>query len=127
MPWISSPSTRASSSRNSGSPSSPSYGIRHLPIIPTTKFRKCVAPRILFRGLQKYIKDWGLATQDELKAIDKGSKAKVEKALEAAKASPKPDANGFWANIYYRGVEPPFIRGREKEEESYPSPPFSEF
>lgn len=70
------------------------------------------------RGLQKYIEDWGLATEEELKAIDKESKAEVDKAVEEAKASPEPDMNDFWTDIYYKGTEPPFMRGREKEEVS---------
>ena len=74
------------------------------------------------RGLQKYIEDWGLATEDELKTIDKDSKAEVEKAVEEAKASPEPDMNDFWTDIYYKGTEPPFMRGREREEVSLPWP-----
>jgi len=68
------------------------------------------------RGLQKYIEDWGLATEEELKAIDKESKAEVDKAVEEAKASPEPDTQDFWADIYYKGTEPPYMRGREREE-----------
>ena len=68
------------------------------------------------RGLQKYIEDWGLATEEELKAIDKESKTEVDKAVEEAKASPEPDMNDFWSDIYYKGTEPRFMRGREKEE-----------
>jgi pyruvate dehydrogenase E1 component alpha subunit len=79
------------------------------------------------RGLQKYIEDWGFATQDELKAIDKDAKAEVENAVEGAKASLEPDTNDFWADIYYKGTEPPFMRGRKKEEVSDLSPPFSKF
>lgn len=70
------------------------------------------------RGLQKYIEDWGLATEEELKTIDKESKAEVDKAVEEAKASPEPDMNDFWTDIYYKGTEPPFMRGREREEVS---------
>lgn len=70
------------------------------------------------RGLQKYIEDWGLATEEELKAIDKQSKAEVDKAVEEAKTSPEPDMDDFWTDIYYKGTEPPFMRGREKEEVS---------
>ena len=70
------------------------------------------------RGLQKYIEDWGLATEDELKTIDKESKAEVERAVEEAKQSPEPDANDFWSDIYYKGTEPPSMRGREREEVS---------
>ena len=70
------------------------------------------------RGLQKYIEDWGLATEEELKAIDKESKTEVEKAVEEAKTSPEPNMTDFWADIYYKGTEPPFMRGREREEVS---------
>ena len=71
------------------------------------------------RGLQKYIEDWGLATEEELKAIDKESKTEVDKAVEEAKASPEPDMNDFWSDIYYKGTEPPSMRGREREEVSF--------
>jgi len=71
------------------------------------------------RGLQKYIEDWGLATEEELKAIDKESKTEVDKAVEEAKKSPEPDMNDFWTDIYYKGTEPPFMRGREREEIHY--------
>ena len=74
------------------------------------------------RGLQKYIEDWGLATEEELKAIDKQSKAEVEKAVEEAKTSPEPNMTDFWADIYYKGTEPPSMRGREREEVSLASP-----
>lgn len=70
------------------------------------------------RGLQKYIEDWGLASEDELKAIDKASKSEVEKATEEAKSSPIPDMNDFWSDIYYKGTEPTHMRGREREEVS---------
>jgi len=78
------------------------------------------------RGLQKYIEDWGLATEEELKAIDKESKAQVDKAVEEAKASPEPNMTDFWTDIYYKGTEPPSMRGREKEEVSltWPLPEF---
>ena len=79
------------------------------------------------RGLQKYIEDWGLATEEELKAIDKESKTEVDKAVEEAKASPEPDSNDFWTDIYYKGTEPPFMRGREREEVSFILLPFLRF
>ncbi|KAG6818929.1 hypothetical protein H0H92_002400, partial [Tricholoma furcatifolium] len=42
------------------------------------------------RGLQHYIQDWGLASEDELKEIEKESKVTVNTAIEEAKASPEP-------------------------------------
>jgi pyruvate dehydrogenase E1 component alpha subunit len=42
------------------------------------------------RGLQKYIEDWRLASEQELKQFDKEAKAEVNAAVEA-KASPEPE------------------------------------
>jgi len=43
------------------------------------------------RGLQKYIEDWGFASEQELKQFDKKAKAEVDAAVEEAKASPEPE------------------------------------
>ena len=37
------------------------------------------------RGLQRYIEEWGVASEEELKAIDKNAKATVDQAVEEAK------------------------------------------
>jgi pyruvate dehydrogenase E1 component alpha subunit len=71
------------------------------------------------RGLQRYLEEWGVATDVELKAIDKAAKEVVDKAVEEAKASPEPRAEDLWTDIYYKGTEPPFMRGREREEVHY--------
>ena len=68
------------------------------------------------RGLQRYISEWGLASEDDLKAMDKEAKAEVDVAVEEAKASPFPDEKELWTDIYKEGTEPPFMRGREREE-----------
>ena len=68
------------------------------------------------RGLQRYINEWGLASEEDLKAIDKEAKAEVDTAVEEAKASPFPDEKELWTDIYSAGTEPPFMRGREREE-----------
>jgi pyruvate dehydrogenase E1 component alpha subunit len=70
------------------------------------------------RGLAKYLEDWGLSSEEELKKVDKEAKAVVEKAVEEAKASPDPEVKDLWTDIYYKGTEPPFMRGREREEVS---------
>ncbi len=85
-------------------------------------------------GLQKYIEEWGLATEQELKVrdraltccrsvelihlqqIDKDAKKKIDACVEEAKASPEPLLKDLWTDIYYAGTEPPFMRGREREE-----------
>jgi len=68
------------------------------------------------RGLQKYIEDWGLASEQELKQLDKEAKAEVDAAVEEAKASPEPELKDLWTDIYYKGTAPPTMRGREREE-----------
>lgn len=68
------------------------------------------------RGLQKYIEEWGLASEQELKGLDKEAKAEVDEAVEEAKKSPEPEIGDLWTDIYYKGTEPPFMRGREREE-----------
>ncbi len=55
----------------------------------------------------------------------------MDVAVEEAKKSPFPDLKAFWTDIYvsgrrctesgadvaqYKGTEPPYMRGREKEE-----------
>ncbi|KAF7377743.1 Pyruvate dehydrogenase E1 component subunit alpha [Mycena sanguinolenta] len=68
------------------------------------------------RGLQRYVEEWGLASEQDLKQLDKEAKAEVDAAVEEAKASPEPLAKDLWTDIYYKGTEPPFMRGREREE-----------
>ncbi|KAH9484590.1 Pyruvate dehydrogenase E1 component subunit alpha, mitochondrial [Psilocybe cubensis] len=68
------------------------------------------------RGLQKYIEEWGVANEQELKQLDKEAKAEVDAAVEEAKASPEPLIKDLWTDIYYKNTEPPYMRGREREE-----------
>jgi hypothetical protein len=48
--------------------------------------------------------------------MDKQAKAQVDQAVEEAKASPEPELKDLWTDIYYKGTEPPLMRGREREE-----------
>ena len=41
--------------------------------------------------LQKYIEEWGLASEQELKQLDKEAMAEVDAAVDEAKASPEPE------------------------------------
>jgi pyruvate dehydrogenase E1 component alpha subunit len=68
------------------------------------------------RGLQRNIEEWGIASDAELKAIDSAAKEEVGKAVEVAKSSPEPRVEDLWTDIYYKGTEPTFMRGREREE-----------
>ena len=47
------------------------------------------------------------------------AKAEVEQAVEEAKASAEPQAKDLWTDVYYKGTEPPFMRGRERDEVHY--------
>ncbi|KAI0705875.1 mitochondrial pyruvate dehydrogenase E1 component beta subunit [Cytidiella melzeri] len=71
------------------------------------------------RGLQRYIEEWGLASEEDLKKFDKEAKAEVDQAVEEAKASPVPLEKDLWTDIYYKGSEPEYMRGREREEVHY--------
>lgn len=51
--------------------------------------------------------------------LDKEAKAEVDQAVEEAKASPYPEEKALWDDIYYKGTETPFMRGREREEIHY--------
>ncbi|KAG8972040.1 alpha subunit of pyruvate dehydrogenase [Tulasnella sp. 425] len=68
------------------------------------------------KGLQRYLEEWGVASEEDLKKIDKAAKAEVDQAVEEAKASPEPSTKDLWTDIYYKGTEPPYMRGREREE-----------
>jgi hypothetical protein len=48
--------------------------------------------------------------------IDSAAKEEVGKAVEVAKSSPEPRVEDLWTDIYYKGTEPTFMRGREREE-----------
>jgi pyruvate dehydrogenase E1 component alpha subunit len=44
------------------------------------------------------------------------AKEEVGKAVEEAKSSPELQVKDLWSDIYYKGTEPPFMRGPEHEE-----------
>lgn len=48
--------------------------------------------------------------------LDKEAKTTVDEAVEEAKKSPEPGLKDLWTDIYYKGTEPSFMRGREREE-----------
>lgn len=70
-------------------------------------------------GLKTRILEWGVASEEDLKKIDKNAKAEVDQAVEEAKASPEPSMEDFWSDVYYAGTEPAYLRGREPEEGHY--------
>ncbi|KAM0747141.1 pyruvate dehydrogenase e1 component alpha subunit [Meredithblackwellia eburnea MCA 4105] len=68
-------------------------------------------------GLRNAILEWGIVEESALKAIDKAARSEVEKAVEEAKKSAEPaQGKDMWTDIYYKGTNPMYMRGREREE-----------
>lgn len=72
-------------------------------------------------GIKQKLLDWGVVSEDELKAIDKEARANVDAEVAEAEKMPLPDATPqiLYEDIYVRGSEPPFMRGRIPEENFY--------
>ncbi|KAF9371146.1 alpha subunit of pyruvate dehydrogenase [Mortierella sp. AD011] len=67
-------------------------------------------------NLKGYLMEYKVISEDDAKALDKEARAHVEEATEEAKNSPEPDLGEFWDDVYVKGTEVPFLRGREPEE-----------
>lgn len=72
-------------------------------------------------GLKQKILEWEVASEEELKGIDKKAREHVDEEVKAAEAMPVPDATPevLYEDIYVRGSEPQFLRGRVPEENFY--------
>lgn len=72
-------------------------------------------------GLKQKLLDWGVVSEDELKSIDKEARTNVDaEVAEAEKmAVPEPTGKVLYEDIYVRGSEPEFLRGRVPEENFY--------
>jgi len=72
-------------------------------------------------GLKQKMIDWTVVSEEELKAIDKEARNHVneEVAIAEAMAPPDPTAKILYEDIYVKGSEPPFIRGRTPDEAFY--------
>jgi pyruvate dehydrogenase E1 component alpha subunit len=72
-------------------------------------------------GLKQNLLDGGVTSEEELKAIDKEARANVDaEVAEAEKmAPPEPTGKVLFEDIYVRGSEPQFLRGRIPEENFY--------
>ena len=72
-------------------------------------------------GLKQKLLDWEVTTEDELKAIDKEARAYVDgEVAEAEKMEvPENSQKNLYEDIYVRGSEPQFLRGRTPEENYY--------
>ena len=72
-------------------------------------------------GLKQKLLDWEVTSEDELKAIDKEARSYVDKEVEEAEKMPAPEATPkiLYEDIYVKGSEPPFMRGRTPDENYY--------
>jgi len=72
-------------------------------------------------GLKQKLLDWGVVSEEELKSIDKEARANVDAEVAEAEKMPAPEATGkvLFEDIYVRGSEPEFMRGRIPEENFY--------
>lgn len=72
-------------------------------------------------GLKHKLLEWNVTTEEELKGIDRSARDAVDKEVAEAEAMEVPDATPqiLYEDIYVRGSEPPFMRGRILEENYY--------
>jgi pyruvate dehydrogenase E1 component alpha subunit len=72
-------------------------------------------------GLKQKLIEWNVTTEEELKSLDKSAREAVDKEVAEAEAMPPPDATPqiLYEDIYVRGSEPKFMRGRTIDENYY--------
>ena len=72
-------------------------------------------------GLKQKLLDWGVTTEDELKSIDKEARSDVDAEVAEAEKMSAPEATPkvLFEDVYVRGSEPAFLRGRIPEEIFY--------
>ncbi|TPX53850.1 pyruvate dehydrogenase (acetyl-transferring) [Powellomyces hirtus] len=67
-------------------------------------------------GLKERILERNIATEDELKKMDKDARTEIDAAVTQAKASPEPDLKELFTDIHTKGNEPDFLRGCTPDE-----------
>ena len=69
-------------------------------------------------GLKQHLLDWEVTSEEELKGIDKEARAYVDAEVAEAEKMPPPDptAQILFEDIYVRGSEPQYMRGRTPDE-----------
>ncbi|GAB7360225.1 hypothetical protein MBLNU230_g7985t1 [Neophaeotheca triangularis] len=72
-------------------------------------------------GLKQKILDWGVTSEEELKSIDKEARQLVDEEVAIAEKMevPDPTPEVLYEDIYVKGSEPQFLRGRIPEENFY--------
>lgn len=72
-------------------------------------------------GLKQKILEWSVMTEDDLKNLDKSARAMVDEEVAIAEAMPHPEnsSRNLFEDIYVRGSEPKWMRGRTVDETFY--------
>ena len=72
-------------------------------------------------GLKQKILDWGVMSEEDLKGLDKTARALVDEEVAIAENMPLPENNSriLFEDIYVRGSEPRWMRGRTVDETFY--------
>ena len=72
-------------------------------------------------GLKQKILDWEVCTEDELKQIDKQARSDIDAEVAEAEKMAEPEATPkiLFEDIYVRGSEPAYLRGRTTDETYY--------
>lgn len=70
-------------------------------------------------GYKHRLLETGVVSEADLKAIDKEAKQWIDQELAKAKAVPEPEAKELWTDIYAKGTEVAYLRGRVPEETHY--------
>jgi pyruvate dehydrogenase E1 component alpha subunit len=73
------------------------------------------------QGLKQKILDWGVMSEEDLKSLDKSARAHVDEEVVIAEKMPLPENNSriLFEDIYVRGSEPRWMRGRTVDETFY--------
>lgn len=72
-------------------------------------------------GLKQKLVDWEVVSEEELKAIDKEARSHVDEEVAIAEKMAEPEATPkvLFEDIYVRGSEPDYLRGRTPDENYY--------
>lgn len=72
-------------------------------------------------GLKHKMLEWGVTSEEELKGLDKTARANVDAEVAEAEQMPVPDNTSriLFEDIYVRGSEPKWMRGRTVDETFY--------
>lgn len=72
-------------------------------------------------GLKQKLLEWEIVTEDDLKEIDKEARAHVDEEVAIAEKMPVPETTPkiLFEDIYVKGSEPAYLRGRTADETYY--------